>query len=145
VSSYTLFVTQFGAGPELAAQCPQAPTPDGWRNWVDADGPVPDALAKRATAIGSDPGVPLGTTESFPLPGVTTLIRVEPRVWSRNDQGALVQGCFRSAGIYLPSGSAAAGGITAPSDAGLNRTVDVLTVVSLAVGTVATLAAWGRK
>ena len=93
----------------------------------------------------ADQGVPLGTTESYPLPGVTTLIRVEPRVWNRDPQGTLVQGCFRSAGLYLPSGSAAAAGITAPSDAGLSRTVGVLTVVSLAVGTTATIAAWSKK
>ena len=95
--------------------------------------------------MASDPGVPLGTTESFPLPGVTTLLRVEPHVWSRDSQGTLVQGCFRASGVYLPSGSVAGAGVTAPSDAGLNRTVGVLTVVSLAVGTVATLAAWGKR
>ena len=137
---------QFGVGPDLAVQCQQAHVPDGWRAWFyDADGPVPDALAKRATAMASDQNVPLGTTESYPLPGVTTLIRVEPRVWGKDASGAPAQGCFRTASIYLPSGSAAAAGITAPSDAGLNRTVGVLTVVSLAVGTAATLAAWGSK
>lgn len=140
------FVTQFGAGPDLAAQCPQAPVPDGWRNWVDADGPVPDALAKRATAIAADPNVPLGTTESYPLPGVTVLIRVEPQAWSRDAQGNLTQGCFRTGGVFLPSGSAAAAGVTAPtSDASLSRTVGVLTAVSLAVGTVATVATLRKK
>jgi hypothetical protein len=105
---------------------------------------VPDALAKRATAIAADQTVPLGTTESYPLPGVTTLIRIEPRIWSRNEQGVLVQGCFRSGSIYLPA-AAAAGAGTAPSETGLAKAAAVLTVVSLAVGTAATLAAWGEK
>ena len=95
--------------------------------------------------MAADQSVPLGTTESYPLPGVTVLIRVEPHVWGRDAQGALVQGCFRVSMAYLPIGSAAAAGITAPSDAGLSRTVGVLTVVSLAVGTTATLAAWAKK
>ena len=86
--------------------------------------------------------MPLGTTESFPLPGITTLIRVEPRIWSRDAQNNLVQGCFRAGAIYLPSGAAAGAGqgVTAPSDASLNHTVAILTAVSLAVGTVATVA-----
>jgi hypothetical protein len=83
-------------------------------------------------------------TESYPLPGVTVLIRVEPHAWSRDAQGNLVQGCFRAGAIFLPSGSAAGAGITAPSADGLSRTVGILTVVSLAVGTAATIATWKR-
>ena len=110
-------MTQFGAGTQLAAQCQQAPTPDGWREWLtDSDGPVPDALAARATAIAADQTVPLGTTESYPLPGVTTMIRVEPRVWGKDASGAPVQGCFRSSIVYLPVGTATGAGITAPTD-----------------------------
>jgi hypothetical protein len=139
-------MTQFGAGPQLAAQCPSVPPPDGWRAWVDADGPVPDALAARASALTADPTVPLGATESYPLPGVTTLLRVEPHAWGRDPQGNLTQGCFRATGVYLPSGSAAGAGVTAPTD-GWAKPVEVLTAVSLAVGTAATLAAWkgGKK
>jgi hypothetical protein len=136
-------MAQFGSGSALAAQCPVAPIPDGWRAWGDPDGPIPDTLVKRAQAIVADTSVPLGATESYPLPGVTTLIRVEPRVWARDAQGNLVQGCFRSAGIFLPSG----GGVTPPSTSSdsLSRTIGILTVASLAVGTAATLATWGRK
>lgn len=133
-------MAQFGVGPELAAQCPSAPSPDGWRPWTDVDGPLPDALARRAQALADDQTLPLGATESYPLPGVTALIRIEPHVWRRDTQGNLVQGCFRAGLVYLP------GGAVAPStSSGLDRTVGVLTVVSLAVGTVATLATWGRK
>jgi len=138
-------MARFGAGSELAAQCPVAPIPDGWRNWTDADGPVPDALARRAQALADDQAVPLGATESYPLPGVTTLIRVEPRVWSRDAQGNLVQGCFRMGGIYLPSEAAEGAGITPPSSSKLERTVGVLTAVSLVVGTLATVATWGQR
>lgn len=137
-------MAQFGAGSALAAQCPRIDVPDGWRAWLeDADGPVPDALVKRAQAIAADPAIPLGATESYPLPGVTTLIRIEPRVWGRNEKGDLVEGCFRSTGIYLPSGAPDGAGITPPID-GLSKTVGIFTVVSLVVGTVATLATWGR-
>lgn len=122
----------------MAAQCPQTPTPDGWRVWTDGDGPVPDALAKRATSVAADTSVPIGTTESYPLPGVVALIRVEPHAWARDASGSLVQGCFRAGAIFLPSGSAAAG-VTPPSD-GTSKVVGVLTAVSLAVGTVATIA-----
>jgi hypothetical protein len=102
-------------------------------------------LSARATALATDPSVPLGSTESYPLPGVTTLIRVEPHAWSRDAQGNLVEGCFRSSSIYLPSGSSAIAGVTtAASDQGLNRTVNILTALSLAVGTAATIAAWKR-
>ena len=133
---------QFGTGPQLAAQCQPVPTPDGWRPWSDADGPVPDKLGSRAAALVNDASVPLGTTESFPLPGVTTLIRVEPRVWSRDATGTLVEGCFRSSGIYLPIGSATGAGIV-PPDSSLNRTVGVLTAASLVIGIAASLHKWG--
>ena len=130
-------MTQFGVGPDIAAQCPLAPTPDGWKAWGDPDGPIPDALAKRAQALVADTSIPLGTTESFPLPGVTTLIRVEPNAWSRNAQGNLVQGCFRAANVYLP-----VGGSATPPESGWGKAVTVLTVASLVVGIGATL--WGR-
>lgn len=140
-------MAQYGAGSALAAQCAIVPTPEGYRNWTDADGPIPDALAKRAQAIAADATVPLGATESYPLPGVTTLIRVEPRVWSRDAGGNLVEGCFRTAGIFLPSGAPDAAGITPPStSSGIAKALPILTAVSLAVGTAATIAAWkGRK
>lgn len=138
-------MAQFGAGTELAAQCPTAPIPDGWRNWSDADGPVPDALAKRAQAIANDLTAPLGVTESYPLPGVVTLIRVEPRVWGRDAQGNLVQGCFRTGGIFLPSGAPAASSIVAPSTGSVDKTVGVLTAISLAVGTVATVVTMRKR
>lgn len=138
-------MAQFGAGSQLAAQCPVAPIPEGWRAWTDAEGPIPDALAQRAKAVIDDPAVPLGTTESYPLPGVTTLIRIEPRVWARDEQGNLVQGCFRSAGIYLPSGAPEGAGVTPPSSSGWDKAIAVLTVASLAVGTAATLHAWGSS
>jgi len=133
-------MAQFGAGPELAAQCPTAPIPDGWRPWYpDTDGPVPDALVKRADAFASDTSLSLGATESYPLPGVTVLIRIEPHVWGRDEHGDPVQGCFRAALIYLPS-VATSGAITPPSDSDkISKTVGILTAVSLAVGTVATI------
>lgn len=138
-------MTLYGVGSELAAQCPIAPVPDGWRAWLpDSDGPVPDALLQRAKALAGDSAVPLGATESYPLPGVMTLIRVEPRAWGRDEQGNLVQGCFRAAGIFLPSGEAMGAGIVTPPSSGLDRTIGVLTVISLAVGTAATLVHWSQ-
>jgi hypothetical protein len=132
---------QFGADSKLAAQCAQAPTPDGWRPWAeDADGKVPDALAKRAAAMAADQAVPLGTTESYPLPGVVTMIRVEPRVWGRDDRGNLVQGCFRTGSVYLPSLTASGAGLRPPQVDGWSRAATILTVASLSVGTVATIA-----
>jgi hypothetical protein len=135
-------MAQFGAGPELSAQCPTVPAPDGWRLWTDAEGPIPEALEKRAAAFASDASVPLGSTESYPLPGVTTLIRVEPRVWARDASGNFVQGCFRSTGIYLPS----EGSVIPPEKggSGWEKAIAVLTVASLAVGTAATLYSWGK-
>jgi hypothetical protein len=138
-------MAQFGVGPELAAQCPRVPAPEGWRAWIEADGPVPDGLARRAQAIAADQAVPLGSTESYPLPGVTALIRVEPRVWGRDEQGGLVQGCFRAGGIYLPGGTAPQAEATPPSEGKLGRTIAVLTAVSLALGIGATVFAWGKS
>lgn len=138
-------MAQFGAGPELAAQCPRVSTPDGWRTWTEADGPIPDALAKRSAAIAADASVQLGATESYPLPGVTALIRVEPHAWGRDEQGALVPGCFRASGLYLPADSAIAAGITPPEESKASKAVTVLTGVSLVVGTLATLATWGKS
>lgn len=135
-------MAQFGVGPELSAQCPRVSTPDGWRSWGDADGPIPDALARRAKALVDDASVPLGTTESYPLPGVTTLIRVEPHVWGRDAQGALVQGCFRAGVVFLPSG-APAEQLTAPSPDKTAKIVGTLTAASLVVGIIATLASLG--
>ena len=130
---------QFGIGPELAAQCQKAPIPSGWRPWSDADGPVPDALAKRATAFAADQSVPLGSTESYPLPGVTTLIRIEPHSWGRDEKGELVQGCFRAGAIFLPAPE-----VASPETGKLDKIVGVLTAVSLAVGTAVTIATWKR-
>lgn len=141
----SLRMPQFGAGPQLAAQCPPITTPDGWRAWTDADGPVPDGLAARAAALATDPTALLGATESYPLPGVVTLIRVEPRVWGKQGD-SLVQGCFRVSGIYLPSDAASGAGTIAPTSDRWTRIATIATVISLTVGTAATLAAWeGRK
>lgn len=137
-------MAQYGAGAQLAAQCPQVSVPDGWRVWSDADGPVPDALAQRSAALVADQTVPLGTTESFPLPGVVTLIRIEPRIWDRDAQGALIQGCFRVGGLYLPAASESVPAAAA-TQGGLDRTVGWLTAGSLVVGIAATLATWGKK
>jgi hypothetical protein len=135
-------MAQFGAGAELAAQCPIVPPPDGWEPWTDANGPIPDALTQHAQALAASSAL-LGATESYPLPGVTTLIRIEPRVWNRDAQGNLVQGCFRTAAVYLPSAEAAATAV-APTASDGSKVVTTLTVVSLVVGTVATLATWGK-
>lgn len=148
-------MAQFGVGPELAAQCPSIAPLIGWRPWSpDVDGPIPDALAARAQVAASNASADLGAVESYPLPGVTALIRVEPHVWGRDAQsGALVQGCFRAGGIYLPDGSATSESINAPTSsvagiAGmdkLSKTIAVLTALSLAVGTAATLASWRSR
>lgn len=103
---------------------------------------MPPALQARADEIAK---APLGTTESFPLPGVTVLIRSEPRVWERSAAGELVQGCFPAGAVYVPTAHET---VIAPEKGGLSRleiTVGVLTIVSLAVGTAATLAAWKKK
>lgn len=133
---------QFGVGPEIAAQCAQMPTPDGWRAWLENDGPIPDALAKRAAALGSDTSIPLGATESYPLPGVTTLMVVEPHLWGRDDKGNLVQGCFRAVGIYLPVAEE-----LRPPSAGrskLETTIGVLTATSLVIGIGASVWHWKK-
>jgi hypothetical protein len=91
-----------------------------------------------------DQGVPLGTTESFPLPGVTTLIRVEPTIWMRDKGGQLIQGCFRSGGIYLPENAPAASGITAPEST-QSKIIGALTIASLSVGTLATVASLRKR
>lgn len=136
---------QFGAGPELAAQCTHATTPDGWRAWLpESDGPLPEGLAKRAAALAADPGIPLGVTESYPLPGVTTLIRVEPRAWAHDASGALVQGCFRSGGVYLPDDTPEGAGVVTPPTSRIDKAVGIFTIVSLVVGTAATLYSWGK-
>lgn len=136
---------QFGDGPEFAARCPIAPVPDGYRPWTDADGPVPEALTKRAVALAGDPGISLGATESYPLPGVVALMRVEPRIWRRGAQDSLIEGCFRSTVLFLPSGAAAGAGITPPSESDRTaKIVGVLTAISLVVGTVATITHWKR-
>ena len=84
--------------------------------------------------------MPIGATESYPLPGVTVLLRVETRAWGRDDQGNLTQGCFRVAGVYLPEVS-----VVSPEVDGWTRAAGILTVVSLAVGTIVTLTTWGKK
>lgn len=140
-------MAQFGVGPELAAQCPSIAPLIGWRPWSDVDGPIPDALVARAQVAASNTSADLGAIESYPLPGVTALIRVEPHVWGRDAQsGALVQGCFRAGGIYLPDESATSETVTAPTSTDkLSKTIAVLTAMSLAVGTIATLVSWRSK
>ena len=105
---------------------------------------MPDVLAKRSKSLVDDQSVPLGTTESYPLPGVTTLIRLEPHLWSRDPAGNLTQGCFRAAGIYLPSRAPSAETITAPMS-GTTKLLGGLTMVSLAIGIVATAATLRKK
>jgi hypothetical protein len=97
--------------------------------------------------MAADQTVSLGATQSYPLPGVVTLIRVEPHLWSRDASGAPITGCFRSSGIYLPAGvTPDTTDVTPPSDEDtLGKWVGGLTVVSLLVGTVATLASWGKR
>jgi hypothetical protein len=137
-------MTQFGAGPEFAAQCPSAPPPEGWRPWIDADGPVPENLVQHAEAMAANQTIPLGTTEGHPIPGITTLIRVEPRVWARDTQGTLIQGCFRVGAIYLPSGTPAILTTAEPPMSKMSKAVMALTAVSLTVGIAATLVRWGK-
>lgn len=139
---------QFGSGPQLAAQCDPPPqAPDGWRAWLpEIDGPIPEALEIRARSLIADPASALGATESFPLSGVTALLRVEPHIWGRDEQGSLIPGCFRAAGVYLPD-SDANETITPPvpvTKGKLEKTIGVLTVASLVVGTIATLSSLGR-
>jgi hypothetical protein len=135
----------FGIGPEFAAQCPHVAPPEGWRAWTDADGPIPEPLAIRAQAIADDDALPLGSTESFPIPGVVVLLRAEPRHWGHDASGNLVHGCFRFGGIYLPSSTPVTPVVVSPaSDSKLAKTIAVLTAASLTVGIAASLAAWRR-
>jgi hypothetical protein len=102
----------------------------------------------RGQALIDDHTVALGSTESYPIPGTTVLIRVEPHVWGRDPNGNLIQGCFRSVGIYLPTGTPPVSEVVTPpseEEGKLSKTIGVLTAVSLVVGTVATLATWGRS
>lgn len=139
-------MAQFGVGPELAAQCPSIAPLVGYRPWADVDGPIPAELSARAQAAAANASADLGAIQSYPLPGITALIRIEPHVWGRDAQGGLVQGCFRAGGIYLPDGSATSETISAPTSADrLSKTIAILTAVSLGVGTIATLASWRSK
>ncbi|MFZ1005936.1 MAG: hypothetical protein WAN65_03810, partial [Candidatus Sulfotelmatobacter sp.] len=74
------------------------------------------------------------------------LIRVEPRVWGHDAQGNSIQGCFRAVGAYRPSDETPTPGAVTPPvpDSSLNRTVGIFTVVSLAVGTIATVVSMKR-
>lgn len=134
---------QFGAGPQFAAQCPPVSPPEGWRPWADADGPIPHALQARAADLAAQ--AEIGAAEHFQLPGVVTLIRVEPRAWKRDENGTVVQGCFQTGVVYLPAPTEV---IIPPEKGGLTRleiAVAVLTVVSLGVGIAATISSWGKR
>lgn len=138
-------MTQFGTGPQLAAQCPRPDAPDGYKLWnPDWDGPVPDALAKRATDLAMDASVPMGTTESFPLPGVAALIRVETHVWGPDGAGKLAAGCYRVAGVYLPLEKAT---LVQPvtRESTWTKTAAILTAVTLSIGLAATLTSWASS
>lgn len=106
---------------------------------------MPDVLAKRSKSLVDDQSVPLGTTESYPLPGVTTLIRVEPHMWGRDEGGNLIQGCFRAAGVYLPSAAPSVESIKAPAMSRTTKLIGGLTVVSLSVGIIATAASLKKR
>lgn len=97
---------------------------------------------QRAQALAADATVPLGATESFPLPGVTALLRVEARAWLRGADGSLAEGCFRVGGVYLPAETPATAPARRRGDGGWTRTVAILTAVSLGVGLLATLHSW---
>jgi len=94
----------YGVGPTFKSQCPRGVIPAGFRYWNDVtDGPIPRELLARATALSNDMGLPLGTTESYPLNGTTALLVVEPHPWTHNDRGETVEGCFHAAGVYVPA------------------------------------------
>lgn len=135
---------RFGPGSQLAAQCTPVAPPSGWRPWTpDLDGPLPPALAAHVNdlALADDAQVPLGTTETFPLPGVTALIRVEPRLWQNGEPG-----CFRAGAVYLPAFTTeTVVAPTAKDRTKLEVTIAVLTVASLTVGTIATLSSLSRR
>jgi len=137
-------VAQTGVGPQFAAQCPRPAPPDGWRLWNETvDGPVPSALANRGIDMALDPGVPMGATESFPLPGVVALLRVETHVWGPDpgSAGKIVAGCFRVTGVYLPAETTTlVQPVTRESD--WTKVAAVLTAVTLSIGLAATLASW---
>lgn len=140
-------MTQFGPGAQLAAQCPRPPAPDGYRLWnTDADGPVPDDLAKRAVAMALDASVPMGTVASYPLPGVVALVRIETHVWGPDGAGKVVTGCFRVAGVYLPSDTPeiVRPPIVVHGDEWA-KAVAILTAISLTFGLVAKLPSWAPK
>jgi hypothetical protein len=101
---------------------------------------------QRSKALVDDPAIPLGTTESYPLPGVTTLMRVEPSLWGRVGSD-LVQGCFRSAAIYVPAQSALVKSIEEKKE-GISQTTKLiggLTIVSLTVGIIATVTSLRKR
>lgn len=136
---------QFGAGTQLAAQCPRPDAPDGYRLWdPDWDGPVPDALAQRARAMATDASTPMGAMESFPLPGVVALIRVETHVWGPDASGKLVAGCFRTAGAYLPVEKTT---LVQPltRESPWAKAAAILTVFTVGAGIIATLTSWASS
>jgi hypothetical protein len=138
-------MAQFGTGPQLAAQCPRPDAMDGWRLWSpDWDGPIPDALAQRAQTMAMDTAVPMGTVESFPLPGVVALIRVETHVWGPDGAGKLAAGCYRVAGLYLPVEKRT---LVQPvtRESTWTKTAAVLTAVTLSIGLAATLTSWASS
>ena len=139
-------MTQFGAGPLFAAQCPIAPAPVGYRLWVDAlDGPVPDVLARAAADLAADSSVPVGATTNYALPGVVVLLRVEPHVWGPDGAGKLVAGCFRACGVYVPvvPGDPSVQPPTVVRESPWTRTAAILTVFTIAGGILASLVPWG--
>jgi hypothetical protein len=94
----------YGTGPTFKAQCPRSVIPSGFRYWNDVtDGPIPSELVARARLLSDDLGLPLGTTESYPLNGTTALLVVEPHPYTHNNKGETVEGCFHSAGVYVPA------------------------------------------
>lgn len=136
---------QFGAGQELASQCPRVAAPTGWRAWHDGDGPIPAVLQQQADAMANNPDIPLGSTASVPLAGVTAMVRVEPRTWARDQSGEFATGCYRVAGVYLPADGFSTVVPPTPQPDKLSKTVGVLTVASLVVGIATTVAGWTRK
>jgi len=117
-----------------------------FRPWLDdTDGPVPTPLALRATVLAADPKVPLGTTENFPLPGITALIRVETRTWRRSPDGSLAEGCFRVGGVYLPAESEEVQPPIRIHDSPWEKAAAILTVVTIGAGIIAGLTSWVSK
>lgn len=58
-----------------------------------------------------------------------------------------MEGCFRATGVYLPAETTPVNQVIPPStdSSGLAKVIGVLTVLSLVVGTVATVASWQSK